>query len=172
MDRRHAGNPCRPRGIIRMQPNPYRHRAGNGGHRTRTCTGLRPAVFKTAALPVRSSPPELEANLAERPLRAANRALTGARAHRPRSRPTRSAPRRTRGKTHPPRGRWGRPPRTRTGRSSPPELEANLAARPRAGQRSVGGAKRSLAPPAQTSVVEDVNGHARGRPDLPLDGRE
>src|SRR5881392_2313037 len=29
-----------------------------GGHRTRTCTGLRPAVFKTAALPVRSSPPD------------------------------------------------------------------------------------------------------------------
>ena len=30
----------------------------HGGHRTRTCTGLRPAVFKTAALPVRSSPPD------------------------------------------------------------------------------------------------------------------
>src|SRR5438552_12186915 len=33
----------------------------NGGHRTRTCTGLRPAVFKTAALPVRSSPPDYAA---------------------------------------------------------------------------------------------------------------
>src|SRR6185437_4338856 len=30
----------------------------SGGHRIRTCKGLRPAVFKTAALPVRSSPPE------------------------------------------------------------------------------------------------------------------
>src|SRR6266508_1555859 len=29
----------------------------DGGHRIRTCTGLPPAVFKTAALPVRSSPP-------------------------------------------------------------------------------------------------------------------
>ena len=30
----------------------------NGGQRIRTSTGLRPAVFKTAALPVRSSPPD------------------------------------------------------------------------------------------------------------------
>src|SRR5947207_9593861 len=29
----------------------------SGGQRIRTSTGLRPAVFKTAALPVRSSPP-------------------------------------------------------------------------------------------------------------------
>src|SRR2546421_7881816 len=34
-----------------------------GGHRTRTCTGLRPAVFKTAALPVRSSPPDCSPEL-------------------------------------------------------------------------------------------------------------
>src|SRR5438034_11158568 len=30
----------------------------SGGQRIRTSTGLPPAVFKTAALPVRSSPPE------------------------------------------------------------------------------------------------------------------
>ena len=35
-------------------------RLGSGGQRIRTSTGLRPAVFKTAALPVRSSPPVLQ----------------------------------------------------------------------------------------------------------------
>src|SRR5205085_2320287 len=38
-------------------PRPAGAGRRDGGHRTRTCTGLRPAVFKTAALPVRSSPP-------------------------------------------------------------------------------------------------------------------
>src|SRR2546422_4894053 len=41
-----------------MRPGPQGVTGLSGGHRTRTCTGLRPAVFKTAALPVRSSPPD------------------------------------------------------------------------------------------------------------------
>ncbi len=41
------------------EQRPRRSEGGHdGGHRIRTCTGLPPAVFKTAALPVRSSPPD------------------------------------------------------------------------------------------------------------------
>src|SRR5881628_99560 len=61
---RHAHCLIAPTGRTRRDPD---HRvpatrqvvAGeSGGQRIRTSTGLPPAVFKTAALPVRSSPPE------------------------------------------------------------------------------------------------------------------
>src|SRR5690348_3136314 len=55
---------------VRMGRPPFSMRYGvalHGGRRIRTCTGLPPAVFKTAALPVRSSPPRTRANLAPAP---------------------------------------------------------------------------------------------------------
>src|SRR5438552_15410584 len=56
-----SGGRGRERGERRVRPVSEVVAVFDGGHRTRTCTGLRPAVFKTAALPVRSSPPDYAA---------------------------------------------------------------------------------------------------------------
>ncbi len=55
-----AGSPLQPLGhlsvSLRIRGSPCR-RCSGGGRGTRTLKGVSPAVFKTAALPVRSSPP-------------------------------------------------------------------------------------------------------------------